>query len=54
MHDVINGIIDKDSFLEVHKDFAENIADKVQKKYLLKFGVRKDNPFDPPFVVGVE
>lgn len=36
------------------KDFAENIADKVQKKYLLKFGVRKDNPFDPPFVVGVE
>ncbi|MEQ8629469.1 acyl-CoA carboxylase subunit beta [Ekhidna sp.] len=25
MHDVINGIIDKDSFLEVHKDFAENI-----------------------------
>ena len=36
------------------KDFAENIADKVQKKYLLKFGVRKDNPFDPPFVVGLE
>ncbi|WP_436517437.1 acyl-CoA carboxylase subunit beta [Ekhidna sp. To15] len=25
MHDVINGIIDSDSFLEVHKDFAENI-----------------------------
>ena len=25
MHDVITGIIDKDSFLEVHKDFAENI-----------------------------
>ncbi|MEQ9022377.1 MAG: carboxyl transferase domain-containing protein, partial [Pseudomonadales bacterium] len=25
MHDVINGIIDKESFLEVHKDFAENI-----------------------------
>ncbi|MEO1255782.1 MAG: acyl-CoA carboxylase subunit beta, partial [Bacteroidota bacterium] len=25
MHEVINGIIDQDSFLEVHKDFAENI-----------------------------
>ncbi|WP_462230418.1 acyl-CoA carboxylase subunit beta [Ekhidna sp.] len=25
MHDVINGIIDSNSFLEVHKDFAENI-----------------------------
>lgn len=25
MHDVINGIIDEDSFYEIHKDFAENI-----------------------------
>jgi propionyl-CoA carboxylase beta chain len=25
MHDVINGIIDADSFFEVHKDWAENI-----------------------------
>lgn len=25
MHQVINGVIDQDSFLEVHKDFAENI-----------------------------
>jgi len=25
MHDVIVGIIDKDSFFEIHKDFAENI-----------------------------
>jgi len=25
MHDVINGIIDADSLMEVHKDFAENI-----------------------------
>ncbi|MFK5972292.1 MAG: acyl-CoA carboxylase subunit beta [Flavobacteriaceae bacterium] len=25
MHDVIHGIIDKDSFYEIHKDFAENI-----------------------------
>ena len=25
MHDVINGIIDEDSFFEIHKDFAENI-----------------------------
>ncbi|MER3376512.1 MAG: acyl-CoA carboxylase subunit beta [Allomuricauda sp.] len=25
MHDVINGIIDSDSFYEIHKDYAENI-----------------------------
>ena len=25
MHDVINGIIDKDTFYEIHKDYAENI-----------------------------
>ncbi|MGB5204512.1 MAG: acyl-CoA carboxylase subunit beta [Eudoraea sp.] len=25
MHDVINGIIDEESFYEIHKDFAENI-----------------------------
>lgn len=25
MHDVINGIIDEDSFFEIHKDFADNI-----------------------------
>jgi propionyl-CoA carboxylase beta chain len=25
MHDVINGIIDKETFFEIHKDFAENI-----------------------------
>jgi propionyl-CoA carboxylase beta chain len=25
MHDVINGIIDKDSFFEIHKDYADNI-----------------------------
>ena len=25
MHDVIQGIVDKDSFYEVHKDYAENI-----------------------------
>lgn len=25
MHSVVNGIIDKDSFFEIHKDFAENI-----------------------------
>ena len=25
MHDVINGIIDEDSFFEIHKDYAENI-----------------------------
>ena len=26
MHDVISGIVDRDSFFEVHKDFAENMV----------------------------
>tara|TARA_S200000501_G_C20833224_1_gene748216 strand:- start:114 stop:953 length:840 start_codon:yes stop_codon:yes gene_type:complete len=36
------------------KEFAENIANKYQKSHLLRFGVREDNHFDPPHVVGVE
>lgn len=32
---------------------AEAIADEFGRRDLLKFGVRPDNPIDPPFVVGV-
>lgn len=35
------------------REFAENIADQYGRRDLLKFGVRKENPFDPPKVVGV-
>jgi dTDP-6-deoxy-L-talose 4-dehydrogenase (NAD+) len=35
------------------REFAERIADIYKYRDLLRFGVRKDNPFDPPCVVGV-
>jgi dTDP-6-deoxy-L-talose 4-dehydrogenase (NAD+) len=35
------------------REFAERIADIYERRDLLRFGVRKDNPFDPPCVVGV-
>ena len=35
------------------KQFAEKIADEYGRRDLLRFGVRPDNLFDPPFVVGV-
>lgn len=34
------------------RELAESIADKFGRRDLLKFGVRPDNPVDPPFVVG--
>lgn len=34
------------------RHFAENIADQNGRRDLLKLGVRKENPFDPPKVVG--
>jgi nucleoside-diphosphate-sugar epimerase len=33
-------------------ELAENIADEYGRRDLLMFGVRKDNFFDPPYVVG--
>lgn len=33
--------------------FAESIADEYGRRDLLKFGVRENNPIDPPFMVGV-
>ncbi len=36
------------------RNMVSEIAKKVKKKHLLKFGVRKENPFDPPKVIGVK
>ena len=35
------------------RQLAEQIADEYGRRDLLKFGVRPDNLFDPPYVVGV-
>ena len=35
------------------RQFVEKIADEYGRKDLLRFGVREDNLFDPPSVVGV-
>jgi dTDP-6-deoxy-L-talose 4-dehydrogenase (NAD+) len=32
---------------------AEQIADEYGRRDLLRFGVRPDNPIDPPCVIGV-
>lgn len=35
------------------RQLAENIADEYGRRDLLNFGKRPDNPFDPPFIVGI-
>jgi dTDP-6-deoxy-L-talose 4-dehydrogenase (NAD+) len=35
------------------RQLAEQIADEYGRRDLLKFGVRPENLFDPPYVVGV-
>lgn len=35
------------------RQLAEKIADEYNARSLLNFGTRSDNPFDPPYVVGV-
>lgn len=35
------------------RQLVEKIADEYGRKDLLRFGVRKDNPYDPPYVIGV-
>lgn len=35
------------------RELAESIADEYGRRDLLKFGARKDNPVDPPCMVGV-
>ena len=34
------------------RQIAETIADKYNRRDLLKFGIRKDNNIDPPFITG--
>lgn len=36
------------------KKMVTSIANKFNKKHLLKFGARKENPFDPPKVIGIK
>ncbi len=35
------------------KQLAQQIADLYDKRYLLKFGAKPENPMDPSCVVGV-
>jgi nucleoside-diphosphate-sugar epimerase len=39
---------------ETVRQLAESIADEYGRRDLLNFGARKDNPIDPPHVVGVK
>lgn len=50
MHDVINGIIDGDSFYEIHKDFAENIITGFARLGGRSIGVIANQPM---FLAGV-
>lgn len=44
MHDVILGIIDEDSFFEIHKDFAENIVVGFARMGGRSIGIVANNP----------
>lgn len=45
MHDVINGIIDEDSWFEIHKDHAENIIVGFARLGGKSIGIVANNPF---------
>jgi len=36
------------------RELAQSIADEYGKRDLLKFGARKENPVDPPYLVGIK
>lgn len=36
------------------RQLAERVADEYKRKDLLRFGVRSENPFDPPCVIGAQ
>ena len=44
MHEVINGVIDEDSFFEIHKDFAENIIVGFARIAGRSIGIVANNP----------
>ena len=51
----INGPVNTCSGVPISvRELAEQVADEYGRRDLLKFGVRPDNIFDPPFVVGVK
>ncbi len=54
MHDVINGIIDEDSFFEIHKDFAENIIVGFARLGGRSIGIIANQPMFLAGVLGVK
>lgn len=54
MHNVINGIIDVDTFFEIHKDFAENIIVGFARLGGRSIGIIANNPMFLAGVLGVK
>ena len=54
MHDVINGIIDKDSFFEIHKNFADNIIVGFARLGGRSIGIVANQPMILAGVLGVK
>ncbi|TMU57076.1 acyl-CoA carboxylase subunit beta [Flagellimonas algicola] len=54
MHDVINGIIDHDSFYEIHKDYAENIIVGFARLGGRSIGIIANQPMFLAGVLGVK
>ena len=54
MHDVINGIIDQETFLEVHKDFAENLICGFARLAGRSIGVVANQPMSMAGVLDIQ
>jgi propionyl-CoA carboxylase beta chain len=54
MHDVIGGIIDEDSFYEIHKDYAENIIVGFARLGGISIGIVANQPMFLAGVLGVK
>ena len=54
MHDIINGIIDQDSFYEIHKDYAENIIVGFARLGGRSVGIIANQPMFLAGVLGVK
>lgn len=54
MHDVINGIIDRDTFYEIHKDYAENIIVGFARLGGRSIGIIANQPMFLAGVLGVQ
>ncbi len=54
MHDVINGIIDEDSFFEIHKDYADNIIVGFARLGGKSIGIVANQPMSLAGVLDVE